>query len=288
MSKAELSHFVEGTNILTIDGYKKIENIMLLDLVLSYTHTFQKVLNLQRKLYSGKLYYINNFIQPKTIICTDSQSFYIREKINNKLSEPIKKKACDLTINDYFGMVINTNKYIPKFTIDDEIIILNNSKKWKYLGYYMSTGIIIPKYNYLSEILNEYYYNNHELKYFPEWIIDAPINFIHDFIDGLTLDIYSNPMCYQLAYGLQRLFLKIGRIMIIKNDHDNEYMLYLVTSNVYNVSIKYNNHNAFIENNYVWYQLTSIYTEDTMNTLVYNIKTLNDNTYIVENTICIS
>jgi hypothetical protein len=28
MSKAELSYFVEGTNVLTIDGYKKIENII--------------------------------------------------------------------------------------------------------------------------------------------------------------------------------------------------------------------------------------------------------------------
>jgi DNA (cytosine-5)-methyltransferase 1 len=256
--------FVENTKVLTLNGYKNIEQICLSDKVLSHTNTFRSILNLQKKLYSGELYEFKLSHQPNNIICTNNHPFYVREKINNVLSEPKKKKACDITYNDYFGMVINNESIIPEFVIDDEHIILNNLKQWKALGEYYSSGKTSLQFKYLTSLV--------DLNSIPEWMVRAPHIYINEFFHYCTINLYIRPMSYNLAYNLQRMNLKIGRLFRIAKKYDM-YILYQ--------SIPF----GFIENDYLWVSPLKINVSETLNEFVYNFEVEYDNTYVVENTV---
>lgn len=91
--------FVSGTLVLTNSGYKKIEDVSLEDQLLTHTGKFQKILNLQSKSYTGKLYHIS--VTKDTIICTEEHPFYVRKENE----EPEWKKASEITKDYYFGMV---------------------------------------------------------------------------------------------------------------------------------------------------------------------------------------
>ena len=115
--------FVSGTKVLTHNGYKNIEDVVIDDKLMTHTGTFQKIINLQTKLYTGSLYELNIKYHPENIVCTEEHPFYVREKVKkwnssirkNEISykEPVWKHAKDLTMNDHFGMVINSNEIIP-------------------------------------------------------------------------------------------------------------------------------------------------------------------------------
>ena len=108
--------FVSGTNVLTNNGYKNIENVVLTDTLMTHTGEFHKILNLQYKKYTGNLYNIKIKYHPSFINCTEDHPFYIREKNrkwNNELRKyeytfqnPEWKKAYELDNKHYFGMKI--------------------------------------------------------------------------------------------------------------------------------------------------------------------------------------
>ena len=170
--------FVAGTKILTKSncglssggysplgvyasgGYKNIEDVLLEDELLTHTGKFQKIVNLQSKIYSGDLYELNIKCHPEVIICTDEHPFFVREKLDNiYFGEPLWKPAKELTLNDYYGMVINTNEIIPEF----ENKKIDTDLTWYMLGYYI-------------------YHNNETI--IPEWVQDGPKEFIQVFING--------------------------------------------------------------------------------------------------------
>ena len=129
--------FVAGTKVLTHNGYKNIEEVILTDTLMTHTGQFQKILNLQHKNYNGSLYNITAKYHP-SFKCTDEHPFYIREKTrkwNNELRKyenifknPEWKKAHELDNNHYFGMKINENSIIPEFNFDKKI----NQHKTEY------------------------------------------------------------------------------------------------------------------------------------------------------------
>ena len=108
--------FIEGTTVLTNNGYKNIENVKLNDKLLTHTGIFQNIINLQNKIYNGYLYKIKHECNSTSIICTSDHPFYVRckEIKNNNIyfNKPIWKNANELTLNDYFGMIINEKKLI--------------------------------------------------------------------------------------------------------------------------------------------------------------------------------
>jgi len=103
--------FIAGTKVLTDSKYKNIEDVLLEDKLLTHTGKYQKIVNLQTKIYSGDLYELNIKYHPEIITCTEEHPFFVREKkiLNGKIyfDEPVWKNAKDLTLNDYFGMVID-------------------------------------------------------------------------------------------------------------------------------------------------------------------------------------
>ena len=72
--------FVAGTKVLTLNGYKNIEDVSLNDKLMTHTGKFQNILNLQKKYYTGMLYNISIKYHPTSINCTDEHPFYVREK----------------------------------------------------------------------------------------------------------------------------------------------------------------------------------------------------------------
>ena len=114
--------FTEETLVLTDCGYKKIKDISIGDKVITHTNTYNKVLNIGRKL-TNKINKIK-ISTSEEINATDDHPFYARTKCrvwNNdkrgwdrKYGEPEWIKAKDLDKNKHMvGFAINTESKIP-------------------------------------------------------------------------------------------------------------------------------------------------------------------------------
>lgn len=285
--------FVAGTKVITEKGYKNIEDVILEDRLLTHIGVFQNIVNLQQKVYSGELYNINLKYHPEIIICTEEHPFYVREKIKKGVfNTPIWKKVNELTMNDYFGMVIDNNEIIPEFRFQHKSetlhIILDKPEYWRMLGYVIGNKTANSKsYNYLwYQILQQFEKYPHD-KIIPNWVQQAPKVFIKQFIDGYiksagNIDKHNfiniTTISYNLAYGIQRLLFKLGYIFTIKK------------SDTYKISGKFKNnrytkYTTFIEGNYVWFKPLKFSKVLATSQKVYNFEVANDNSYIVYNTI---
>jgi DNA (cytosine-5)-methyltransferase 1 len=358
--------FVKGTFVLTNNGYKEIQNVLIEDKLLTHTGKFQNIVNLQKKIYNRNLFNFKIKYHPEIIKCTEEHPFYIREQKkvwNNTLrkyeysyNEPEWKNANQIQENNMFGMVINRKAVIPSFEFEkivnnsrkDTIIIsLNDPDQWFMMGYFVGDGwledtkksdgrntnkirfsfheddndsieriknVLKITYKDKSGELNKYgcadftWFNilkdfgkYADEKLIPEWVQDAPNNLIQEFINGyMAADgciTYGGAnrittVSYNLAYGLQRLYLKLGHIARIdKTDRAETCIIQGRVVNqrdIYQVVVyieKQGNTTSFIEGNYVWYKISSITTTSTTNEPVYNFEVENDNSYIVYNTI---
>jgi len=139
-------------------------------------------------------------------------------------------------------------------------------------------------------------------KIIPEWVHDAPIELIKDFIEGYRRAdgcIKKNgsssftTVSYDLAFGLQRLYLKLGYIFgvektirpkttVIEGRVVNQRDTYTVRGYDKELLRK---QSSFIEDGYVWYSPFSIESFDVCDEYVYNFEVETDNSYIVENII---
>ena len=361
--------FVSGTKVLTHNGYKNIEDVVIDDKLMTHTGTFQKIINLQTKLYTGSLYELNIKYHPENIVCTEEHPFYVREKVKkwnssirkNEISykEPVWKHAKDLTMNDHFGMVINSNEIIPELSFDKIInksrtdtktIRLDKPEYWYMMGYFIGDGWIqdTPKsdgrcrhtirfainnndedevVNIIKQILpitdkkcstgsckkfgcsDVLWFNIFKQfgkyahgKLIPEWVQDAPKEFIKKFIEGYKkadgcvkktgITSFTTVSC-DLAFGLQRLYLKVGYLFgvektirpkttVIEGRTVNQRDTYCVRGYEKELLRK---QSSFIENDYVWYAPFGINITNTSETNVYNFEVENDNSYVVANTV---
>lgn len=260
--------FIKNTLVLTDKGYKEIENVSLNEKLLTHTGTFHNILNLQRKKYSGKLYDISLKYHPETITCTEEHPFYVCSK-NNK-DHPEWKNASQIAKEDYIGMVINTKSDIPNIPN----IKLDQPNQWYIMGYFIGGNVDKNEDNISTFDKNflEFLESLKEYKFIPEWIHNAPSCLVKEFLNGYY-DSLKNNISLQLAYGLQRLYLKIGHIVGISKKYEIEY-----NKNDYD-------NNSFIQDNYVWYSLISLEKREIKNELVYNFEVENDNSYVVCNVI---
>jgi len=361
--------FIAGTQTLTNNGYKNIEDVKLTDKLLTHTGKFQNILNLQRKQYSGKIFDIKIKYHPEIISSTEEHPFYICEKkkkwdslnrqYNIFFTEPKWKKANELTINDYFGMVINDNEIIPEFTFEKTInqhkkeqlyIKLDNLDYWFVMGYLIGDGWIeetikedgrcmykirfainnkdeeevFERINRVIPITdkncdtgdkckkfgcsNIIWYNilkqfgkfDHG-KLIPEWVQDAPKEFIQEFINGYMKAygciknnniLQITTVSSNLAYGLQRLYLKLGYIFsinkrvrpkttVIEGRTVNQRDTYCIRGTLQ----RERQISSFIRDNYVWFAPFKITKREITEIPVYNFEVQNDNSYIVMNTI---
>ena len=255
------------------------------------------------------------------------------KKTSHSFGEPKWKHAKDISQNDLFGMIINNNQIIPELSLSKNKIILDKPEYWFLIGYFIgSNGWITNNSIYFNILENDdmdyiffkiktvtqiYFhtknkYNttfisndlvmielikkllNHSNEFtITEWIHDAPVPLLEQFIEGYqksqaySIKNYYTTTSLNIALGLQRLYLKLGKILsvlITKYSQSNPY-------NQVNYQIegfinpKKQNKFCFIENNYAWYSSRYIISNQSLNEKVYNFEVANDNSYIVENTI---
>ena len=129
-------------------------------------------------------------------------------------------------------------------------------------------------------------YGNFYEKRIPEWVHDAPIEFIREFVNGYMkgcIDEYGvTVVSYNLALGLQRLYLKIGYIFTVCKSRITAVNGVAIPSYCLRGE---ENDTSFIENDYVWYEPFHISKNKAVDTSVYNFEIENGNSYIVENKI---
>jgi DNA-cytosine methyltransferase len=360
--------FIEGTKVLTNNGYKNIETIQLDDKLLTHTSTFHTIINAQKKIYNGDLYDLKIKYHPEIITCTEEHPFYIRKKIKSwdnhirrytyHFETPVWVPAKNLTSDDYLGMVINTNDIIPEFSVDRIInqhttekvsILLDKPEQWFMMGYFVGDGwieytaksdgrcknhirfainnrdepIVFEQIHKTLPIIDQHCDTGtckkfgcsnhlwHQIfskfgryahgKLIPEWVQDAPKHLIQEFINGyMKADGNVRPdgkhrittVSYDLAMGLQRLYLKLGHIASVsKTIRPSQTMIEgrLVNQrNTFTIEAQINrnrNVSSFIEDNYVWFKPFSISKKSVNNVTVYNFEVDQDNSYIVANTI---
>ena len=70
--------FAAGTKVLTIDGYKDIENIVVGDMVLTHKNRFMPVLRTGGKVSNTFTLKAQGFID---VVCTENHPFYARKKM---------------------------------------------------------------------------------------------------------------------------------------------------------------------------------------------------------------
>tara|TARA_B100000902_G_C27310367_1_gene918042 strand:+ start:86 stop:2626 length:2541 start_codon:yes stop_codon:yes gene_type:complete len=140
-------------------------------------------------------------------------------------------------------------------------------------------------------------------KLIPEWVQDAPKEYIQEFINGYHTadgcitknDCYEmTTVSYNLAFGIQRLYLKLGHLFSIRKDIRpkttviegrtvNQRDTYHIRGYIKETVKKFS---SFIDNGYVWYAPFKIEKSVVENEPVYNFEVENDNSYVIENIIC--
>ena len=137
-------------------------------------------------------------------------------------------------------------------------------------------------------------------KKIPEWVQSAPVDLIQEFLLGYqTADGYDANTYIQyttisdnIAYGIQRLYLKLGKLCSVTYHRMPETCIiegHTVNQRCnYKMRVFQNNEceqSSFVQDNYAWFKISKVSSSTTEPQTVYNFEVANDNSYCVENTI---
>ena len=186
-------------------------------------------------------------------------------------------------------------------------LVLNKCKKFvnfKFSQYSCKSGKAS-----IYRVTNKLWFNILKLfgkyahgKLIPEWVHDAPKEYIEHFIEGYRIadgcitknECYSfSTVSYNLAFGLQRLYLKLGHLFsvkktimpkttVIEGRTVNQRDLYQVRGYIKETKRQ---QSSFIEDDYAWFAPFKMEKIELENELVFNFEVENDNSYCVENII---
>lgn len=148
--------FVQGTLILTDNGYKTIENIAVGDRVMTHKGNFREVEKTGNRLCDD-IYRIKAMCFDE-LLCSGNHPFYVRKCIKKNagskrlFTEPQWVEAKDLTKDCYLGYAINGKSEIPQWngSIDNRwghhkevnklCILLDKEPFWYLMGRYVGDG----------------------------------------------------------------------------------------------------------------------------------------------------
>jgi intein/homing endonuclease len=337
-----VNFLTKGTRVLTQRGYINIEDVCAKDVLLTHNGNYQNISNSVRKLYTGIIYELHIKHHPFSINCISEQQFYVREykEIDKTFSNPIWKRIEELSPNDYYGMIINTNNNIQEFNINNVNVKLNKLEYWFIIGYFLGNGWVKQSRGHSSIRFNINNFNEFEIapkiqmvipivlktlnskykmysvkndlwgqifkmfgnetkeKHIPEWVQSIPNDFIVEFLKGFSKtdncieknDILEiTTISINLAYELQRLYLKLGLIVNITrtfstkiSNIDNSLV---IQKEIFIIRVNTSSplYNGFIENNYAWFAPLNITKKAVVETPIYNFELQNADSYVVEN-----
>lgn len=267
-----------GNKILTKNGYKSVEEISLKDQLITQSGSYQKIIGIRELNYRGFQYKLFTKFHHDGILFADGESIGVRNRVKirgqNMNLEMMRKGIEEIRREDFIGMIINSNSRIPKF-------LANRDEYFYMIGYFMGNGwletysdkfeiyftisdweverkigIVLPiRLDGYFWCENMQWYNilKDFVKGMPEWIQDLPQSLVKSFIDGYEKSMECkkrNHLTREQAIGLQRLYLKIGRIVSVQLKNG----LRIIKEPKRTV--------AFIDGNYVWYPITRIEMEE--------------------------
>lgn len=122
--------FVANTKVLTIEGYKNIQDVVIGDLVLSHTGNWRKVLNVGGTIAPTRIIKGYGFVDIET---TDEHPFYVKDILDDTFVAPSWSPAKDLDNNTLCSIVTLPRNYSPA-----------NYDKWYEAGKLATTSMSIP------------------------------------------------------------------------------------------------------------------------------------------------
>ena len=115
--------FIEGTKILTVDGFKNIENLNCNDYVLTHNNRYKKVV--KPMINKADHIYKLSTMASDDLFVTEEHPFYVRERYREwdsnehkyfrKFKKPQWVKVKDLNKDYYVGIAINQKSELPKW-----------------------------------------------------------------------------------------------------------------------------------------------------------------------------
>ena len=212
----------------------------------------------------------------------------------------VYEKICNYERNRIHFVIANTqiNEYLSKLqSVIPNLLHRSDDRGCKT---YYSTNHDIAN---ILKLFGKYAKN----KIIPNFVHEAPKHLINEFLKGyVAADGCKRTQCvnestrlttisYNLAFGVQRLYYKLGFIgsLYFSKRHGttkefpngricnlNDAYLFEVYEN------KRRSDYSFIENGYAWITIKNIEIENVVNTDVYNLAVVNDNSYTVNN-VCV-
>ena len=285
--------FPAGTLVLTNNGYKNIEDVVITDKLLTHKGNWRNIMNLQQKDYNDDMYEFKLQYNSKPIKSTKEHPFLVKKSGDE---EVYWCEAKDITTEHMMCLPINKENRIPTFdysrndsykedasyleSIMYESMLakavynsrdykrIENRDEWIFLGKYLKNTESKTNEN-LMFILRDF-----DGQRIPEWVQDAPKECIEWFIEGYlnsNLNVEFNVESADIAYGFQRLFAKLGKVLSVEYNKE---------LNIYNM--KLTNKNVNIDDNYIYYDILEI-NKVKEREIVYNFEVEEDNSYTVQN-----
>lgn len=195
--------FVAGTKVITKDGYKNIEDVVVDDKVLTHTGAYKKVLKTGCKLAETLIVKAQGIKPTET---TRNHPYYVREmkrkyyRENNKryskrvFGYPIWKEASELKKGDFIGININKKSENPLKLTKEECYIL---------GRYIADGHTRKDYRTSESRENHRHW---------QLILSIGSNKVEDFCAKIHENHYSN---YEHTKNVNRIVFSSKRLVEI-------------------------------------------------------------------------
>jgi len=154
--------FVTGTPVLTLEGYKFIEDVKVNDILYTHVGRWRPITEIHKRSYTGCMIHLDVKYHPSLIECTPEHPFYARKFIikdqQNIVADPPEwVNANNLTSNHLLGFKIETIEEIPSLNLtqyinqhcDAKSYIkrIDKPEEWFMLGYFLENGWISEEAN---------------------------------------------------------------------------------------------------------------------------------------------
>jgi hypothetical protein len=236
---------------------------------MSQTGEFQTVETVNTRLYTGEIIRLQLECHSYLIESTPDNFFYVCSKSWDESQQkfvfatPQWKLSKYLSTDDCVGMHINTQDLLclP--------LPFTHSLHFEHcfiLGFYCGSDSTTEKLFQKNPLMQTFGTKHNRV--LPEWLHNAPKKCIREFIDGFLCgkkatatdpDIIGD-MSFNIAYGMQRLFIKLGFLLDIRAEENGKHSGKLQTTA-----------KSFVHSQRIWYAVVAV-SRTISQTLVYNIK----------------
>lgn len=167
----------EGTMVLTKDGYKKIEDVNIGDLVLDHTNSYHRVSAVLDQGFKDVVKI--KCKQAGEIIATPNHKFLVRTKNKDgSFSDSYWKEVDYLNESDYLGVAINQESETPLSLDGSEN--LDNPAFWHEVGKFLAGSTPHTTYDDIESMFFGAWANG----YIPAYILDLPQYCLYRFLTG--------------------------------------------------------------------------------------------------------